>query len=888
MNNRTPCERLVSGLAAVLLPCLLASSLAAQGTGPVVQVSPGDLSFGLQSVGAVSTSQIETVTVQGGSAAGVKFSNIALTGPNAADFTLQSETCTAASFAGTCQITLVFQPSSAGVRSATVNLNDNIPGSPQTFALQGTGGELKLTSVVVGPPSPSVVSLSQVQLTAQGNYNDGTQNDITNTAIWTSSDKKVATVQQGLVTGVRSGKAVIRAALQGIAGSTILGVQYQLVFIRQPSNTPVGKEISPGVTVLVRDNGRPVEYWPVLISIGPNPPNPAELRGDRPWTTGELGTVNFGHLKLDYFGNGYTLVATTFSPGGPSSALSASFNETRVGDPCLGPNPACSSGCPDADGDGLNDAWEIAGGIDMNGDGRIDDRSDLMLPGADPRKPDIYVWYDWMDYSTPGNTCTQNSDCPRLGGGHIGETCIGPGATCAMACTADSDCTSRIPQGAHVAERCISNTCQHSHDPLALEATALQPVVDRFTAHGISLHVLRGRAQPHSFVISYRPLSQVDNFCEGGSLASGTAGLGKYAESLYDIKLHSSPDKFNIAYHYTLFSHHSGCDTPEHCTPPFSGGTSDCPYARNPDGTPKNIPAQGQSGLAEIAGNDLVVSLGGVVNDEAFVPHFVQQAAFMHELGHNLGLRHDGHMDNQCKNIADCRPGDTCADLADGQGLVCHEITGGYAGVEQPNYKPNYLSIMNYRYEAEGIPIAGAVGSPTRIPCTEDSQCGADGGMCSGSYCVRLDYSRQLLPTAGNTPGALVENNLSEMEGLSSGTADMFSFKNGTCTPQLLLAPTTGPVDWNGDGYSTATSATADVDANVGIGVCSANPADMLSGFIDWPDLSGIPFQYNFQCRSTGGPLGDGVSVAQPKVPPIQRGSSLNAPAPAPAKRAER
>ena len=861
----------VAGFAALLFFGFLAS-LGAQGTGPSVQLSSPALSFGSQIVGSSSAPLAELVT----GPQSIVFSGISLSGTNAADFTVQSNTCTGTSPATgwNCQIAIVFHPSGAGIRSAVVAINDNAFASPQTFTVQGTGTviDVKLTSVVVGPPSPSVVSGSQIQLTAQGVYSDGSRKDITKTAAWISSDSRVATVSQGLATGLRSGWVILSAALSGVEGRTTFAVEYQLLFTLQPQTAPVSKAISPGVRVQVRNNGSPVPFTPVIIDLGPNPPNPAVLSGDRIRFTGVDGTVTFDDLKLDYLGNGYTLLASALSLGGPSTVISAPFNETRVGDPCLGPNPACSSGCADSDGDGLNDAWEKAGGIDLNGDGRIDEKYDLMLPRADPGKPDIYVWYDYMDYGLPGNSCTQDSQCPALGGGHIGETCIGPGSTCAIACRADSECTSRFPSAAHTGERCIANMCQHTHDPLVLDASGLQPVVDRFAAHGITLHLLRGHAQPHSHVISYRQLQSFDNFCEGGSLASGTAGPGKYAESLYDLKPRSSPDQFNIAYHYAFFSHYVGCDTPDHCIPPYLGGTSDCPYAKNPDGTPKSIPAQGQSGLAEIAGNDLVVSLGGVINDEAFLPHYVQQATFMHELGHNLGLRHDGHMDNPCKDQAGCRPGDTCVDLSDGQGLVCHEITGGFAGVEQPNYKPNYLSIMNYRYEANGIPVANAIGSNALLTCTVDSQCGGDGGMCLGGHCFRLDYSRQTLPTGGNTPGALVENNLNEPAGLGSGTADLFFYKNAACTTSWLSAPTTGPVDWSGNGTFTVIKATADVDANVGAANCDANPAATLSGFTDWPDLSGIPFQYNFQCRSTGGPKGDGVSPVQLRMtaPPGQ------------------
>ena len=853
----------VAVVAVLVLSCFLGHSVA-QGGGSSVQLSPGDLAFGCQVVGSDSAAMTETLSATYQGTQGVTFGSISVSGKDAADFIVQSDTCSGANLtSGSCQIGIVFQPTAVGNRSAVVSVNDNVSGSPQIFKLQGKGTALKLTSLVIGPSNPSVVSGSQIQLTAQATYNDGTQKDVTNAAVWTSSDTNVATVNQGLATGRHAGKASIKAALQGVADRQELDVQYQVVFIQQPDTTPVSQEISPGVMVQVLDNGSPVANLTVAIDLGPNAPNPAVLSGKRKQDTGQDGTATFQHLKLDYLGDGYTLVATTHSPGGRSSTLSVPFSETRVGDPCLGPElPSCSSSCVDSDGDGLNDAWENAGGIDMNGDGLIDETHDLMLPGSRADKPDIYVWYDYMDYGLPGNACTQDGDCTRLGAGHVGETCIAPGNACAMACSADSDCTSRDPQGAHMAERCISNMCQHTHDPLALEANAFQPVVDRFAAHGISLHMLRGHAQLHSHVVSYRQLGQIDNLCEGGSLSSGTAGLGNYAESLYDIKPHSSPDKFNIAYHYALFGHYVGCDTPEHCNPPSSGGIGDCPAARNPDGTAKNITAQGQTGLAEIAGNDLVVSLGGAINDAGFLPHFVQPATFMHELGHNLGLRHDGHMDTQCKT-GGCRPGDTCVDLSDGEGLVCHQITYGVIGREQPNYKPNYLSIMNYKYEANGIPIATGVGSSMRLSCTADAQCGGDGGMCVVGYCVRLDYSRQTLPTAGNTPGALSENNLNEPAGLGSGTADMFLYKNGVCPVPWSLAPTTGPLDWDGDGDFTNLSATADVDALAGTSACDANPIDSLSGSTDWPDLSGIPFQYNFQCRSTGGPMGDGVSVVR-------------------------
>ncbi len=77
-------------------------------------------------------------------------------------------------------------------------------------------------------------------------------------------------------------------------------------------------------------------------------------------------------------------------------------------------------------------------------------------------------------------------------------------------------------------------------------------------------------------------------------------------------------------------------------------------------------------GVAEPYGNDFIVSLGGWTNGVGSVEE--QAGTFMHELGHNLGLRHGGGDDQ--------------------------------------NYKPNYLSIMNYLFQVPYAPLVRALQAP--------------------------------------------------------------------------------------------------------------------------------------------------------------------------------
>ncbi len=596
-----------------------------------------------------------------------------------------------------------------------------------------------------------------------------------------------------------------------------------LVFSTQPSTTPVSAVISPAVAVSVLDQcNNPIGGKNVQMTIGANPPNPAVLSGTQTVPSNALGSANFGDLHLSYEGYGYTLVATVAGPGGTFSATSASFDEIRVGDACLGPIAACGSGCADADGDGLNDAWEIAGGIDLNGDGLITSQYDTLLPGADPNVPDIFVQYDWMGYGTKEQGCSIDANCvptctlcppppPNP------ETCTGPAVpnyahSCAQQCASDAQCTALGPS--HIGDRCIAAMCQHTHDPDLLAPTALADVVESFANHGIHLHLMRGHELPHSHVLSFRtPVAG----CEGATIPPGV--VGGYAVDLYDLKSASFNARQALSHHYGVFAHNSSCDTSGHCL--------GCPVVKG------STPSFGQSGIAELPGNDFMVSLGHVVNDHGIAPNFANLGGtFMHELGHNLGLHHAG---------GSTAPGTVCA------APYCED---------GPGFKPNYLSIMNYRYQYPGILVGAAIGSNSPITCSDDSAC-PSGTHCNGGVngtCSRLDYSNDTLPTGGNTPGALTESGqLNELAGLGSGTADLFIFDDGQCRSPVIAA-TQGPVDWDGNGIA-GDNLYATVDLNEsdhGLNACFVTD-QVLRGHTDWGPAPGQSiFTYAFQCTSGG------------------------------------
>jgi hypothetical protein len=113
-----------------------------------INLSPANLDFGTQNVGTKSPPKNVTALNDGSST--LTLTGIKIGGSDQNDFT-QTNNCPAALAVGaSCQIAVVFQPKAGGARSATLNLDYQGPGSPQTVSLTGVGA---VSTVTLTPPN---------------------------------------------------------------------------------------------------------------------------------------------------------------------------------------------------------------------------------------------------------------------------------------------------------------------------------------------------------------------------------------------------------------------------------------------------------------------------------------------------------------------------------------------------------------------------------------------------------------------------------------------------------------------------------------------------------------------------------------------------------------
>jgi hypothetical protein len=115
--------------------------LSGNGTNPNAQVSPGSIDFGDQPVHVVS--QTQTITLANTGTAPLTYTSVGVGGADPGDFSVSDAGCAAVvtlAPADSCGITVAFNPTATGARSAVVSVNDNDPQTgTQTVNVSGTG-----------------------------------------------------------------------------------------------------------------------------------------------------------------------------------------------------------------------------------------------------------------------------------------------------------------------------------------------------------------------------------------------------------------------------------------------------------------------------------------------------------------------------------------------------------------------------------------------------------------------------------------------------------------------------------------------------------------------------------------------------------------------------
>lgn len=193
----------------------------------------------------------------------------------------------------------------------------------------------------------------------------------------------------------------------------------------------------------------------------------------------------------------------------------------------------------------------------------------------------------------------------------------------------------------------------------------------------------------------------------------------------------------------------------------------------------------GASGAALAPGRDLLVTLGRwgfnttSDNDANYLAN-AQAATTMHELGHGFGLLHGGD--------------------------------------EATNFKPNYLSTMNYLYDLAGLPKIGA-SEGDRYYYEYAIACGSHGVDTIGDLEDGPTTTRFVIDYSDGSSAPIDEANIDETRGLGRAGSAPVDF------------------DWS-FAFSTKTSADADA-ANMGTSECVKNGAKdgVLRDHDDWSSL---------------------------------------------------
>jgi hypothetical protein len=147
----------------------------------IVSISPVSLDFGNQFVGSPSS---QPATLTNSTKKVLNISRVTAMG----SFLVQGSPCGSTLAPGEqCAFFIVFSPTAAGPRAGILSVNDDANITPQEVKLSGTGVAVVLTSIAVAPATSTVPLGLTEQFTATGTFNNGTSQDVTGSAPWSSA-----------------------------------------------------------------------------------------------------------------------------------------------------------------------------------------------------------------------------------------------------------------------------------------------------------------------------------------------------------------------------------------------------------------------------------------------------------------------------------------------------------------------------------------------------------------------------------------------------------------------------------------------------------------------------------------------------------------------------